>query len=359
MVNENFNELLAKELSGEISLHERQEFLLLIEHNDAYKQEYELLKSYWLNSDTSLGANHDLFAKVENKIKLYEQSNPAKETVDNEHVSKSNSLPFYWLKFAAILLIVFGLSFYFYTNYPGIDSNIHLVVKSTGNSVRSKLTLSDGTRIILNSGSELKFKNRFDGETREVYLTGEAYFDVHRDTKHPFIIHTTKMDVQVLGTSFNVKAYPNGKNFETTLIHGSVKVTLADHPADAIILKPNEKLTVKNIPDNDQKALPSSVTKDVQYAVTTITYLTKKDNIILETSWLKNKLAFNNDDFVSVANQMERWYGVKIDITDKEIRDYRFTALFEKETLKEALDALQLTEDFNYKIENSTVHIYK
>jgi transmembrane sensor len=361
MINEKFKELLAKELSGEISAEERTAFQYLVKEDQALKKEYELLKLYWEESDRGQQNDGHLFEKVKNKIKHLEDQN---SDVSNPKEISGTSIPkksFSWIRIAAILLVFLGASLYLYKSNISSSENEPLLVKSTKKGVRSEIVLSDGTRVTLNSGSQLRYPAHLNGNTREVHLIGEAYFDVRKDAKHPFIVHTGKMDVKVLGTAFNVKTYPNEKTSETTLVHGSVQITLLDRPTDAIILKPSEKFIVKNasfIKHEGKIRLRDPEISATQYTLTTLTYLKKQDNTIVETSWMQNKLAFSNEDFTEVAHKMERWYGVDIQFANDEIKQYRFTALFQKETIKEALNALQMTEDFHYRMDHATIYIY-
>ena len=111
---------------------------------------------------------------------------------------------------------------------------------------RTHLTLPDGTMVWLNAGSRLSYGKNYNTATREVNLTGEAFFDVAHNTQKPFLIHTARIDVQVLGTSFNVKSYPTDRTTEATLIRGSIEVSIKDRPSEKIILRPDEKLVVAN-----------------------------------------------------------------------------------------------------------------
>lgn len=117
---------------------------------------------------------------------------------------------------------------------------------STKCGSKSKIQLPDGSQVWLNSDSRLIYSESFTGDSREVQLSGEAYFDVAKDPRHPFVIHTSTIDVRVLGTTLNVRSYSNEKTTEAVLIHGSVEVTLHSDPAKKIILKPNDKLVVQN-----------------------------------------------------------------------------------------------------------------
>ena len=212
----------------------------------------------------------------------------------------------------------------------------------------------------LNSETVLRYPSSFAGPTREVFLNGEAFFNVTHDRSHPFIVHAGKMNIKVLGTSFNVKSYTNDKNMETTLIKGAIEVTLADRPSDRIILKPNEKLVLNNKTFNKPRAnnLTTAEESNTNYALTNLTHLRGNYTTIVETSWVNNELVFKDEAFSDLANQMERWYGIKINFKNSNTKDYRFTGVFMKENIVQALNALKLIEPFNYKYNDETVSIY-
>jgi ferric-dicitrate binding protein FerR (iron transport regulator) len=191
-----------------------------------------------------------------------------------------------------------------------------------------------------------------------VYLTGEAFFDVHSDANKPFIIHTANMNVKVLGTAFNIKSYPNEASTEATLLRGSIEVTVPSNPSERILLKPSQKLVINNAGNSDSTKTRSVAVKNVHPALTTLTYFQQRDTMIMETSWLQNKLVFQNEDFESLAKRMERWYNISIRFSRTDSRQLRFTGILEGETIAEALHALHMTENFNYRIEDSTIVIY-
>ncbi|WP_431217727.1 FecR family protein [Puia sp. P3] len=223
------------------------------------------------------------------------------------------------------------------------------------------MTLPDGTFVTLNSATTIKYPDHFGGTTREVWLEGEAYFDVSKNPGRPFIIHADKMNIRVLGTSFNVKSYKNEAFGEATLITGSIEVTLNDRPSDRIILKPKEKLIVQNNRVTRRQlapTIPDSAGKSTRYALTNLTYFRNNVHTVVETSWVENKLVFSNRDFVDISGDLERWYGVHIEFMTERAKHYNFSGYFEKETLPEALDVLKMIDHFNYRIEDSTVYIY-
>jgi ferric-dicitrate binding protein FerR (iron transport regulator) len=228
---------------------------------------------------------------------------------------------------------------------------------STKRGSKSKVVLPDGTQVWLNADSRITYNEKFQGTIREVDLTGEAYFDVVRDETRPFIIHTSTIDVKVLGTAFNVRSYAEEKNTETSLIRGSVEITLVKS-ADKrkIILKPNDKLIVANeegevVENEDSEG--SNGHKPV-LTLGKINYR-KKENMAVETLWMDNKLAFDGETLEEIALKIERWYDVKLHFADEDLKSDTYTATFEDKTLSEVLDALQASGGLRYSIDKKDV----
>jgi ferric-dicitrate binding protein FerR (iron transport regulator) len=207
------------------------------------------------------------------------------------------------------------------------------------------------------------YNNDYGIKIREVNLSGEAYFDVVKNAEKPFIIHAGKINIKVLGTAFNVNCYPEEKNTVTSLLRGSLEVTMKDRQ-ESIILKPNEKLIVSNDENrsvNTGQRQPGKIIPVVQGNIFELSRLSvlSKDNSIVETSWLNNKLVFRSESFEDLAIKMERWYGVGIRFKEEKLKAKRFTGIFEKESIAQALAALQLTTPFTYKINRDSIFINK
>lgn len=233
---------------------------------------------------------------------------------------------------------------------------------STKYGSKTNIVLPDGSKVWLNAGSKITYDKVFGETLREVSLTGEAYFDVVHNAARPFIIHTRAMDIKVLGTEFNVKSYPDEKTTETSLIRGSIEVTLKQRSAEKIILKPNEKLVVSNEIVNQEEKAVVPKKKMIRHTpiinLGTLNYFSL-DSTVLETSWVSNRLVFEDESFEEIAHRMSRWYGVNFLFKDEEVKNLRFTGNFRNETIVEALDAMQITADFGFKIEDKNVTITK
>ena len=233
---------------------------------------------------------------------------------------------------------------------------------STRNGSKTNVVLPDGTQVWLNAGSKLTYDKNYGNNLREVNLTGEAFFDVVHNAKKPFIIHAAAINIKVLGTKFNIKSYPADKTTEATLIRGSIEVSFKNRPAQKIILKPSEKIIVSNEDNSVVKSTGSTIEKkNIQeplVAVKNLTYYQHSTDVV-ETSWVENKLIFQDESFEDLALQLERWYGVTISFKNPEMKQLYFTGNFKNESITQALNALKISNNFNYTIEANNITILK
>jgi transmembrane sensor len=234
---------------------------------------------------------------------------------------------------------------------------------STRNGSKTTITLPDGSKVWLNAGSSLTYNKDFGGEIREVDLSGEAFFEVVPATstataqKIPFIIHTRHIDIRVLGTAFNVKSYPHDKQTETSLVHGKVEVLIHNRPEEKIVLHPNEKLIVRNDDTTAQlNGRSNALNKEPLFSVGKLSY-TRADSTLVETAWVQNKLVFDNESLLEIAQKMERWYNVEISFRDEKLQKERASGTFENETIHEALNALSVIASFHYTIQGNKITI--
>jgi ferric-dicitrate binding protein FerR (iron transport regulator) len=227
---------------------------------------------------------------------------------------------------------------------------------------RKSFQLPDGSKVMLNAGSSIKISKDFNHKFREILLEGEAFFDVAHNAQKPFIIHTLSMDVKVLGTIFNVKAYTADKIEETSLLSGSVEVTIKNKNNQKIILHPNEKIILPvdfaADPGQKQPAIKPVEVKAESYKISGLTH-NPVDSSLDEVSWVENQLTFNGNSFDEIAVRLERWYNVSISFEDEEVKEYRFTAIFDKKNISQVLDALQLSRHFTYRTEDGNKIIIK
>lgn len=349
-MSERFFEIVIRDLAGDSTPEEGRELKHIMSEDTVLARQYELFRMYWAQNHHDHIDSRRLFSNVQMRISELEKEagTPVIEPLMTPVRGKGRLVWISGVAAAVALLISAGMYFYNSLHEP-------LVAKYTSRGEKSTFMMEDGTRVTLNADSKLEYAANFPQESREVYLTGEAFFDVHSDARKPFIIHANNMDIKVLGTAFNVKSYPNETSTEATLLKGAIEVTVTDNPSEKIVLKPSQKLVVNN---DDPKKKKSVSLKDAAPALTTLTYFQQKDTVIMETSWLQNKLVFQDEDFETLARRMERWYNVSIRFNRSGMKQLRFTGILEGETVAEAFNALHLTESFSYRIEDSTIVIY-
>jgi transmembrane sensor len=351
-MSEHFLEIVIKDLAGDNTPEEGQELKHIIREDAVSARQYDLFRMYWAQNNHDYIDNRRLFEGVQAKIRQLEGTSAMPEQTILRPVRGTGKI-IRIASIAAAVALLISAGVYMYSNHQ--QQHHALVAKATVKGEKATFIMEDGTRVTLNADSKLEYAPGFPLLNREVYLKGEAFFDVHPNAKQPFIIHTDKMDIRVLGTAFNVKSYPDEPEAEATLIKGAIEVTVADNPGKKILLKPSQKIVVNSYDSVKQHTVSI---RDVKPEVTTVTYTKQKDTVIMETSWLQNKLVFQNEDFETLAKRMERWYNVRIQFENKDIRTARFTGILERETVTEALGALNLTENFSYRIEDSLIVIY-
>jgi len=235
-------------------------------------------------------------------------------------------------------------------------------ITKTGIGERKVVFLPDGTKVTMNVKTILTVDSSFGMNVRMVKLDGEAFFDVEHDSRSPFIVQLKDFNIKVLGTMFNVRSYSGDKNSETALVKGEVEITLKNNSERKFLLKPNEKAVLPNANSVAGSLLQQrSRTKGMQPVSFEIKPLTisSDGNSIIETGWMQNRLEINDETFVELKNKLERWYGVIIKFQDEEVKQYRFTATFEKENIDQALKAMQLSYQFKFTKNNNEIMIQK
>jgi transmembrane sensor len=367
-MSEVFYYLVSKVLTNEATPSEKEELDQLLRSDEELRQVYEALfarkteetKEDELAAEQAFAA-HAVRLQVEDEL---EQSKSwQEETIHQVEPGRNTNKFIYWAA-AACITAVLALSFFFLIQDSEGSGALNKNEVVTRKGSKSHITLPDGTTVWLNSDSKLIYEGDFQGKNREVVLIGEGYFDVAKDKKRPFIIHTGVMDVKVLGTAFNIRSYPEEKTTETSLIHGSIEVTLKASPEQKIFLKPHDKLIVSNL---DQKEMPKDSisikhTAKVEdelpvFAMEKIRFQ-KSDSISVEASWVENKLVFDKEPFETAALKMERWYNIKFVIRNESLKTLRFTGDFEHKSLRSVLEALQASRPFHFDIKDETVTIW-
>lgn len=201
-----------------------------------------------------------------------------------------------------------------------------------------QLRLQDGTKVWLNAASKLKFPKQFNTSenNRVVYLEGEAFFDVTTNKEKPFIVKTKGIDVEVLGTQFNVSSYTNDPTIYTTLIEGSVALNATSNSKKITTLVPNDQVVFTKMNNSYKK---------------------RKVDTHVYTAWMNRKMIIENESFASVIHKLERAYNVTIASNNEQLNNTRFTGEFDVENIQQILDICSQTLDFSYTIKNKRIVI--
>lgn len=353
-----FIELMAKSIGKTATEKELEELEVFLEQFPEYRKMQKVtdaLKSDLKQPDTTI-KQKDLSEKIEElwyKIKKSDES-PVSFTEKNNVRSL-----IYWRWAAAAVLILTISGVFFYANRQQPDNQLAKVVvhhiyvpygKTTG------IVLPDGTKVKLNAGSTFSYPEVFSKVTREVTLEGEGFFEVTKNAKKPLLVHTSALTIKVLGTVFNVKAYRNDENIETTLLRGKVQVELKDKPEKNIILLPNEKLIVDNNLSGKLNTTAANAREaKIEYQVTALPQVKAED--IKETAWLDNRLVFTNESFEEVAKQLERKYNVQMIFEDQSLKNEQISGVLENESLERALQIIQMTTPFKFRIDGRSVYL--
>lgn len=237
-----------------------------------------------------------------------------------------------------LLFIVGGLSLLH------IESSIQPVIiesKSPAGST-SRLELGDGTIVQLNAGSILNYPSHFTGSSRTVFLNGEAYFEVAKDKKHPFVVETNQLKIKVLGTHFNIKSYENDYRVVTTLMEGSVSVEFdkdGNIPNRPVVLKPNQQVVF----DKETNKISIAEVNANLYAV-----------------WKDGECFFEGEKLKDIAKILERQFGTPITIISPNLENQVFSGFFSKpEGLFHILNSFKKNRKLDYHFNDSGIEIFE
>lgn len=264
-----------------------------------------------------------------------------------------------WLQVAAAVLVLLGIALFFFRPEKAAPARQLAQHFSTKAAERKKITLPDGTVVLLNAKSKLTLLDCFNEKSREVNLVGEAFFDVVHQKQKPFKVHTADFDINVLGTAFNVKIYPGEATSEATLIRGLIVMEGKGSKGSLITLKPSQKVTFykKELQEPTTAKLKKPALQTPEISINHFTQVS--DNVIAEVAWTQNRLEISDQSFGELKGVLERWFNVELKFKDKEVEGYHFTASFSNENIKEALKALQDAEHFNYEIKGNQITLSK
>ncbi|CDT33987.1 MULTISPECIES: FecR family protein [Sphingobacterium] len=265
----------------------------------------------------------------------------------------------YSIPLAAILILFMLAIVVNYIYKPMTNDNIILI---SAKGERKFYRLKDGTEIWLNSESKLEYNKSYGHSNRDVKLSGEAYFNVAKNKKLPFHVDSYGNRIEVLGTQFNVRAYPEEKRMETALIEGKVNLQIKDNGKFRhYIMQPGDKIEVTNMMTNAMRINTNrqSASTENTKVIIDIKKANSEDGEQLDMLWTKNKLVFQNDPLALMTKKMERWYNKTILIENEKLMNESFSGVFEEKTCKDLLDLLIKTGvNLHYTEKQDSILIY-
>ncbi|MDD4713274.1 MAG: FecR family protein [Bacteroidales bacterium] len=240
-----------------------------------------------------------------------------------------------WIAVAASFLLVLTTSLSVYFLYEGQSRNFSgdmIVTAQKGQKVT--VTLSDGSRVWVNSGSKLAYGSRYNQKERMINLEGEAYFEVVKNKNAPFIVHSNNFSVKALGTAFDVKAYPEDKKIVVSLINGKVEV--GDNDSKTYLM-PNQRVLYDCVSKNMVK--------------------TDVEDCSVYAEWRNNRLNFESDTFEEIASMLERNYNIRFVFESPGLKKFHYSGSLSNTNIESVLQAFALTSPLQYQIKDSAIYL--
>jgi len=326
------NQLLNNKLTGEINQFEETEFQNWLKESSDNELHYRRMHDAWVNDKRTpwVKGQKSTFERISKQLDFEENIN-SNETRVNTTSWKV------WHKMTAVIALVLGMTAVFYTtvvlNQPNEMATTEMVHKINPAGQKTRISLPDGSVCWLNSESEISYLPNFVGDKREIHIKGEAYFEVAKDAKKPFDVHTPTMVITALGTAFNVSSFPNSSTETVALIEGKIAVKCENDFYPAVL--PGEAVSFN-------KTSLSSIKKPV---------------VEDYSEWKDGVLRFDEANYQTILLKLERWYGVNLTVVGTPPSDLRYKAIFKDEILTNILESMKYGHDFEFEIDGKNVKI--
>lgn len=364
-----YGDLIIQYLSKTINEEDLLKLNIWLEYSPNNKYLFEQTREIWLSSKVVANFKDFNYRKGYRRF-VSSIEEKALEKVQSSVKTMIFSLP----RVAAIVLIAFGLGILVqylsvkFLKSPAMVAQQEIIVPLGS---KSKIKLPDGTMVTLNAGSKLTYKTTFGKVNREVWLEGEGYFSVAKDKKRTFIVKTVYLDIRALGTEFNVKAYPDEKTIQTTLVEGSVQIEKisvqlsGEKKESLIILKPKQRYTflidseteiVSGIENNATMTSKENQKPKVIVPKTGIVY--KNIDPIADISWKERRWVISQEQLGKLAIKLERRYDINIKFAEENLKSFRFTGTLQDESIEQVLKVISLSSPIVFDIQGKQVNFY-
>ena len=345
--------LIVGYLMGEASEQEVKQMQEWLKASNENRQSFAQHKKLWLSSRSLAIYNSEKLSHDRETVALKISNAGLLERLD-----KVNRRIRVFASAASIALLVglVNLMFFSYHKKPVKSERFNVGCEiETPYGSKSLITLPDGSRVWVNAGSKISYLADFGVTSRNVYLTGEAYFDVVKKEEIPFFVNTDILKIKVYGTAFNVKAYKDDDEVETLLDRGAISIIRNDSPDLEINIEPKQKITIR-------REKPNLPVTGSQASTTTASALPVKKLEIQEmksteviTAWKDNRLVFDEEPLGALAKQLERRYNVQIRFMDEKSKSVRYTAALKEIPIDQLLNAISLSAPISYRIKGTEV----
>ena len=337
MERQQLSALLKKQLYGTITTQEFAQLKQLVFSLDEQLVE-QCLYEVWEAYEPTHKRNQKSFEIVKANLKRIIQ--PQNTRIEQPKALPKAAIPYlyYIQRIAAFILLPLMLSIgvYYFTKKSTLsDLAKNQYSIETSNGERTRLVLPDGTRVIVSANTTFTYPATFGKQSREVSLSGEAYFDVTHNTGLPFVVKSKDVSIKVLGTKFNVYAYPRENYFEASLVEGKIQAYAERNKKKIMTLLPNEKVRYNYANETFEKT-----TTDLQ----------------VETAWTRGDLYFQSETLLSILPKLERYYGVKFDINGQ-LPNTVLTASYHETDVNEILRNLAIHYRFSYTKNGEIIHL--
>lgn len=362
--------LLTKFLEGKSTIGEKQQlydFLAVSENENSFKDIlFRCLTEY---SEDQFNNKDIDFARIYRNILYDINQNDRLETerLRLTRKAKFKRILLYASSMAAVFIIAFSLGNFFpmsdkiSSSEPPIEYTYNEIKAPFGS--KSEIKLTDGTQIMLNAGSTLRYRSDFNLSNRNLDLVGEAYFKVAKNINIPLNVSAGNISIKAVGTEFNVKAYDEEGVIETTLVEGKVEITQTGQSGDdnqfldlipnqkAIYIKESDSFTLEKI-----KGIDSLAVKPVETIYNNI-LISPRVDVSQVVAWTQGKLIIRGESLDNLCVELQRKYDVNFIFKNEEIKKYRFSGVLLDETLEQVLNVIKLTAPIDYHLDGKTVFL--